>query len=246
MIAIIDYGMGNLRSVEKALQSLGADCVVISRPTPRESYQGVILPGVGAFADAMANLRRNGWVEWIRETVESGVPFLGICLGLQLLFSRSEEGNGDMGLNLVPGKVVRLPDSVGIIPHMGWNQLKIVSPTPLFSGVREGSYVYFVHSYHAVPDDDSVIAATTDYGIDFVSAVARGNIYGLQFHPEKSQAVGLRILKNFIGLTEPRRSDGKQRVRGRANIQYPALKTSDQVSPRSPSGSKNEPRRGST
>ena len=202
MIGIIDYGMGNLRSVEKALQSLGADCAILSRPPAAPSYRGVILPGVGAFTDAMANLRRNGWVEWIRETVESGLPFLGICLGLQLLFSRSEEGSGGEGLGLIPGKVVRFPPSVGIIPHMGWNQLQIVSPTPLLSGIREGSYVYFVHSYHAVPDDPAIIAATTDYGIDFVSAVASGNIYGLQFHPEKSQAVGLKILTNFLEVVK--------------------------------------------
>ncbi len=202
MIAIIDYGMGNLRSVEKALQTLGAVCAILSRPPAAKSYQGVILPGVGAFTDAMANLRRNGWIEWIRETVKSGLPFLGICLGLQLLFSRSEEGSGGDGLGLRPGKVVKFPPSVGIVPHMGWNQLKIVSPTPLLSGVREGSYVYFVHSYYAVPDESAVIAATTDYGTDFVSAIASGNIFGLQFHPEKSQAVGLKILKNFIGIVE--------------------------------------------
>lgn len=209
MIGIIDYGMGNLRSVEKALLSLGADCSILDSPPSRQHYQGVILPGVGAFGEAMENLRRYGWIGWIQETVKAGIPFLGICLGLQLLFSRSEEGRGDEGLGLIPGKVVKFSPSVGIIPHMGWNQLKIVSPTPLLSGIREESYVYFVHSYHALPDDPAVIAATTDYGADFVSAIASKNIYGLQFHPEKSQAVGLKILKNFIGLTEARRPDGK-------------------------------------
>ena len=200
MIAIIDYGMGNLRSVEKALQFLGADCSILSRPQARDRYSGVILPGVGAFGDAMVNLRRNGWVEWIRESVEDGTPFLGICLGLQLLFSRSEEGDGAEGLGIVPGQVVKFPPSVGIIPHMGWNQLKIVSGTTLFRGIAGDSYVYFVHSYYVIPDRPDVIAATTDYGIDFVSAVATKNIYGLQFHPEKSQVVGLQILENFISI----------------------------------------------
>jgi len=201
MIAIIDYGMGNLRSVEKALQSLGANCSILSRPRTLDHYKGVILPGVGAFGDAMANLRRNGWVEWIRETVKTGIPFLGICLGLQLLFNWSEEGEGGEGLNIVAGKVIKFPPGVGIIPHMGWNQLKIASNTPLLSGIDRDSYVYFVHSYYVVPDQAEIIAATTDYGIDFVSAIVKDNIYGLQFHPEKSQAVGLRILRNYIEIT---------------------------------------------
>ena len=201
MIAIIDYGMGNLRSVEKALQSLGANCSILSRPRTLDHYKGVILPGVGAFGDAMANLRRNGWVEWIRETVKTGIPFLGICLGLQLLFNWSEEGEGGEGLNIVAGKVIKFSPGVGIIPHMGWNQLKIASDTPLLSGIDRDSYVYFVHSYYVVPDQAEIIAATTDYGIDFVSAIVKDNIYGLQFHPEKSQAVGLRILRNYIEIT---------------------------------------------
>ena len=200
MIAIIDYGMGNLRSVEKALQSLGADCAILSRPRTLDRYTGVILPGLGAFGDAMVNLRREGWVEWIRETVETRIPFLGICLGLQLLFSWSEEGDGAEGLGIVPGKVIKFPPAVGIIPHMGWNQLKIASDTPLFSGIDRDSYVYFVHSYYVVPDRAEVIAATTDYGVDFVSAIVEDNIYGLQFHPEKSQAVGLQILHNYIEI----------------------------------------------
>ncbi|MEA1927283.1 MAG: imidazole glycerol phosphate synthase subunit HisH [Candidatus Auribacterota bacterium] len=200
MIAIIDYGMGNLRSVEKALESLGAECAILSSPSPRDQYAGIILPGVGAFGDAMENLRREGWIDWIRDTVESGMPFLGICLGLQLLFNWSDEGEGAQGLGIIPGKVVKFPPEVGIIPHMGWNRLKMESGTPLFSGIDRDSYVYFVHSYYVLPDQAEVIAATTDYGIDFVSAIARNNIYGLQFHPEKSQAIGLKILNNFLGL----------------------------------------------
>jgi len=200
MIAIIDYGMGNLRSVEKALQSLGTDCSILSRPRTLDHYTGVILPGVGAFGDAMINLRREGWVDWIRDTVDTGLPFLGICLGLQLLFNWSEEGDGAEGLGIVPGKVIKFPPAVGIIPHMGWNQLKIAADSPLFSGIDRESYVYFVHSYYVAPDQEEVIAATTDYGIDFVSAIVKDNIHGLQFHPEKSQAIGLKILRNFLNI----------------------------------------------
>ena len=200
MIGIVDYGMGNLRSVEKALEHLGARCSILTEPGNPDELAGVILPGVGAFSRAMDNLRAGGWPEWIREVAEGGIPLLGICLGLQLLFSRSEEGAGDTGLDLLPGRVVRLPERAKIIPHMGWNQLRFRQRSPLFEGVGEGSWVYFVHSYIAVPGDPAVIAAVTDYGGEFVSAVSRGNIHGLQFHPEKSQATGLRILENFIRL----------------------------------------------
>lgn len=202
MIGIIDYGMGNLRSVEKALEHLGARCSILAEPADPADLAGIILPGVGAFSEAMANLRTEGWAEWIRETAAGGKPLLGICLGLQLLFSRSEEGEGDTGLDLLRGRVVRLPEEAGIIPHMGWNQLRFRKRSPLFEGIEEGSYVYFVHSYAAVPEDPGVIAAVTDYGGEFVSAVSRDNIHGLQFHPEKSQATGLRILKNYIRIVE--------------------------------------------
>lgn len=204
MIGIIDYGMGNLRSVEKALERVGASPLILSRPEEAGRCRGFILPGVGAFSEAMHNLRERGWIEPIAEITAAGRPFLGICLGLQLLFTRSEEGAGGTGLDLLPGRVVRLPAMAGIIPHMGWNQLRFRGSHPLFSGIGEGSYVYFVHSYVAVPEDPAVIAAVTDYGGEFVSAVGRGKIYGLQFHPEKSQATGLKILKNFIRLTDSR------------------------------------------
>ncbi len=208
MIGIIDYGMGNLRSVEKALVHLGGDCRLLDRPDEAGGCSGIILPGVGAFSAAMANLRAGDWVEAIRGIADSGRPLLGICLGLQLLFSRSEEGAGGTGLGLLPGRVVRLPPAAGIIPHMGWNQLDLREPSPLFRGIAGGSYVYFVHSYVAVPEDPGVIAAVTDYGGEFVSAVSRGNIHGLQFHPEKSQATGLRILENFIRIADDRESGG--------------------------------------
>lgn len=201
MIAIIDYGMGNLRSVEKALQSLGADCMILSRPGSEDRFQGVILPGVGAFGDAMCTINREGWSEWIREIIKREIPFLGICLGMHLLFNRSEENNGVEGLGVIPGEVKKFPPEVGIIPHMGWNQLNFIGNSPLFSCIAPDSYVYFVHSYYVLPDDMKVAAAITQYGIDFVSAIVKDNIFGLQFHPEKSQAVGLNILKNFLKLS---------------------------------------------
>ncbi len=202
MIGIIDYGMGNLRSVEKAVEHLGGDCSILSRPEETRRCRGFILPGVGAFPRAMENLRAGGWVEEIRRIAAGGRPLLGICLGLQLLFGRSEEGPGDTGLGLLPGRVLRLPEEAGIIPHMGWNQLRFRKSHPLFAGVENGGYVYFVHSYVAVPEEPEVILSVTDYGGEFVSAAGQGNILGLQFHPEKSQAVGLKILENFIRLVE--------------------------------------------
>ena len=199
MIAIIDYGMGNLRSVEKAFESLGASCAILSSPVSLPERAGVVLPGVGAFGAAMRNLESGGWVDWIRETVAAGTPFLGICLGHQLLFSESEEGGIFSGLGLFPGRVVMLPSSVRI-PHMGWNRLHLIGTTPLFTGIPEGSFVYFVHSYYVEPEDPAVVAATASYGVEFAASVGRKNVFGVQFHPEKSQAVGLRILKNFLDV----------------------------------------------
>ncbi len=202
MIAIVDYGMGNLRSVAKALERAGAKVSLLSAPPAGlRRAAGIVLPGVGAFGDAMANLRSAGWDGWIREAIAAGTPFLGICLGFQLLFERSEESGGVRGLAVIPGEVRRLSATV-TVPHMGWNQLRLPRPTPLFAGVEGGAYVYFVHSYRVASDDASRVAAFTDYGGEFVSAIAEGNLWGVQFHPEKSQAVGLRILSNFVGMTK--------------------------------------------
>jgi len=197
MIAVVDYGMGNLRSVAKALEHLGASVTVLSAPAPAGTYSGIVLPGVGAFGDAVANLEEQGWDSWLRDAISAGTPFLGICLGLQLLFTRSEEGGDVRGLNVIGGTVRRFPPSV-IVPHMGWNQLRIARETPLLAGVKDGDFVYFVHSYRVVPEDALVAAAVSDYGGEFVSAVVKGNVWGVQFHPEKSQEVGLTILRNFI------------------------------------------------
>ena len=198
MIAIIDYGMGNLRSVWKAFESVGHQAVVTRDPATIKNAGHVVLPGVGAFGDCMANLERFELVEPIRSTVQSGKPFLGICLGLQLLFTESEEFGAHKGLNIIPGHVKRFaPDPALKIPHMGWNQVKVERPCPLFAGIAAGSNWYFVHSYFVQPVDPMVTATTTTYGTPFVSAIWKDNIVACQFHPEKSQSVGLRLIKNF-------------------------------------------------
>lgn len=203
MIAIIDYGMGNLRSVQKAFEKVGFEARVTADPADLRDAERLVLPGVGAFKDCMDNLRAGGFIEPIRRHVESGKPFLGICLGLQLLFSESEEFGRHSGLGIIPGKVVRFPADMHVageelkVPHMGWNQIRLQPEVPLFRGVAEGSAVYFVHSYYVIPDDPTVIAAVTDYGIEFCSAIRRENVMAVQFHPEKSQQIGLRILRNF-------------------------------------------------
>lgn len=195
-IAIIDYGMGNLRSVQKGLESLGWQAEIVGAPEGVDQAAGVILPGVGAFADAMRNLHETGMADAIYRAVDSGKPFLGICLGQQLLFEHSEEFGRTKGLGLFPGTVRRLPPSL-IVPHMGWNEIDIRQPVPLLSGVTEGSRFYFVHSYYVHPVDADVVVAETDYGIRFASVVGRGNVFGIQFHPEKSSMLGLNILNNF-------------------------------------------------
>ncbi len=196
MIVVVDYGRGNLRSVEKALQKLGYNTLVSSDPEQVLKADKLILPGVGAFGDCMANLCSYGLKEAVLEFIKSGKPFLGICLGLQLLFSESEEYGPVKGLNIISGKVKRFPKGLKV-PHMGWNTVKIIKKNPLFEGIRDNSYFYFVHSYYVVPEEEKVVATITDYGLDFVSMVSWENIFATQFHPEKSQKVGLRFLDNF-------------------------------------------------
>lgn len=199
MIALIDYGMGNLGSVSNALAFIGADYQITSEPAVIDAADGAILPGVGAFGDCMTNLQQYGLVEAIRRFVADDRPFLGICLGLQLLFTESEEMGRHAGLDLVPGRVIRFRHNLKI-PQIGWNQIKLRQDCPQLAGVPDGAYVYFVHSYHVVPEDEAVVATTTDYGYEFVSAIRRGNLFATQFHPEKSADVGLRILRNFADM----------------------------------------------
>lgn len=201
MIAIIDYDAGNLRSVEKALLALGETPVVSREAKTILAADKVILPGVGSFGDAMGRLEQYQLVEVIHQVVEQGTPFLGICLGMQLMFDGSEECDNIAGLGLLKGDIPRIPDGEGLkIPHMGWNSLSIRPGSKLFAGVPEESYVYFVHSYYLKAADESVVAATTEYSTHIHAAVETGNLFGCQFHPEKSSDVGLQILKNFIAL----------------------------------------------
>jgi glutamine amidotransferase len=204
VIAIIDYGMGNLHSVSKAVERLGYEAVVTSDPAVIMSAGGAILPGVGAFGDAMANLNETGLRQTTLDYAASGKPLLGICLGMQLLFSESEEHGMNAGLNLLPGRVVRFQGSYKV-PHMGWNKLSFKQVSPLWSGLEEG-YVYFVHSYHALPEVASDLLATTDYHQQVTAIVGRGNVYGMQFHPEKSGSVGMQLLGNFLNLCEAKRT----------------------------------------
>lgn len=198
MIAIIDYGMGNLRSVQKGLERVGFDAVVTRDVTRIQAARGVVLPGVGAFSACMENLNKFGLIEPIREIVLQKKPFLGICLGFQLLFSESEEFGKQRGLDLFPGRVVGFHAEENLkVPHMGWNRIEKTKDSPFLEGIASGAYVYFVHSFYVVPEDGSVTATTTDYGNSFVSSIATERLFACQFHPEKSQELGLRILANF-------------------------------------------------
>lgn len=212
MIAIVDYGMGNLRSVEKALAHLGHAAEITASPERIARAERLILPGVGAFGAAMAQLGRvpegggPGLAEAVRQAAAAGVPLLGICLGMQLLLSESEEQGRHPGLGLVPGRVLRFPatgDPELKVPHMGWNALRFPRPSPLFAGLEEGTQVYFVHSYYCRPEDPGVVVAECTHGIPFCAALEQENLYAVQFHPEKSGAAGLRLLDNFARL--PRR-----------------------------------------
>jgi imidazole glycerol-phosphate synthase subunit HisH len=197
VIAVLDYGIGNLRSAEKALQHLGAPAVLTPDPAAARGAAGVVLPGVGAFGRCMEALRESGLEPVVHEAVEAGTPFLGICVGMQMLFDSSEEAPGCKGLGIIPGEVRRLATNHRL-PHMGWNTLAVRPGSVLFDGLPPGAWLYFVHSYAPVPDDDAVVAATTDYDGPVVAAVERGPLWATQFHPEKSADNGLRILGNFV------------------------------------------------
>jgi glutamine amidotransferase len=202
VIGIVDYGMGNLYSLGKALERLNCPHEFVAAPERLAAYGGIILPGVGAFADAMNNIRELGLLAAIREYAESGKPLLGICLGMQLLFSSSEEHGCNEGLGLLAGKAARFCGELKI-PHMGWNQLQLKAPKhPLLQGLADGEYVYFVHSYHVCVDDPGDLLAVTDYGHEVTAIVGRANIYGMQFHPEKSGETGMRLLQNFAKQCE--------------------------------------------
>lgn len=201
MIAIIDYDAGNIKSVEKAMILLGQEVTITGDREEILKADKVILPGVGAFGDAMENLRRTGLDRVIRETVDKGTPFLGICLGLQLLFERSDEAPGVDGLGILKGEIVRILEADGLkIPHMGWNSLHLEHDGRLFRGIREGEYVYFVHSYYLKAEDENIVKASTEYGVHIHASVEQDNVFACQFHPEKSSDAGIRILKNFVEL----------------------------------------------
>lgn len=201
MIAVIDYDAGNIKSVEKALQLLGQEVAVTRKREAILGAEKVILPGVGAFGDAMDKIRRYGLEEVIHEVVEKKTPFLGICLGLQLLFERSEEAPGVRGLGILKGEVLRIPETPGLkIPHMGWNSLEFMNNGRLFRGLSEETYVYFVHSYYLHAEEESIVTAATEYGTRIHASVECGNVFACQFHPEKSSDAGIQILRNFVEL----------------------------------------------
>ena len=201
MIAILDYDAGNIKSVEKALKLLGQEVMVTRERDAILKADKVILPGVGAFGDAMEKIRRYGLYEVIHEVTGRGTPFLGICLGLQLLFERSEESPGAEGLGILKGEILRIPDTPGLkVPHMGWNSLEFREDGRLFEGMQKEPYVYFVHSYYLKAADEGIVTAVTEYGTQIHASVESGNVFACQFHPEKSSDVGIRILKNFLSI----------------------------------------------
>jgi imidazole glycerol-phosphate synthase subunit HisH len=225
MIGLIDYGSGNLRSVHKALLKVGAEVRIARRPEELGDARAAVLPGVGAFDDCIQALERQALLEAARQFVQSGRAFLGICVGYQALFEKSEEFNScAAGLGVFQGKVVRFSNQNGLkIPQIGWNQLDIVKPEcPLLRGITPGSYVYFVHSFFPRPADASIVATRTTYGETFASSVWRDNVFATQFHPEKSQKVGLQLLKNFVELAEGRSLGTSRRREGTSNIEHPA------------------------
>lgn len=201
MVAIIDYGAGNLSSVKKALDYLGAESEITQDRELIMSASHIILPGVGSFGDAMDAMKERGLVETIKEAALSGKPFLGICLGLQLLFESSEESEGVSGLGLLKGRIIEIPKDKGLkVPHMGWNSISIKQNNGIFKGIEEGGYFYFVHSYYLTGAEDDAVAAETEYGVGIECAVQRGNLCATQFHPEKSGRLGLRLLENFLAM----------------------------------------------
>jgi glutamine amidotransferase len=201
LIAIIDYQMGNLRSVQKGFEKIGQEAQIVSDPQQLKAATKVVLPGVGAFGDAMQELTQRGFVDPLREWLEQDRPFLGICLGLQLLFDRSFEGGEHRGLGVLAGEVLRFDVPAPLkVPHMGWNELQLRKPAPILEGINSGDYLYFVHSYYVAPEDREVVAVEADYGGPFCAMVWRGQLFATQFHPEKSQQVGLQILENFSRL----------------------------------------------
>lgn len=199
-MVIVDYGMGNLRSVQKGFERVGVDATISRDPNVVSEATHLVVPGVGGFKDCMENLKTHDLLEPIREIINADLPYLGICLGLQILFSEGTEFGSHPGMGIIAGKVLRFPRTELKIPHMGWNQIQVAKASPILEGIPEGSFFYFVHSYYGLPDEADWVATTTDYGTPFPSAVSRGRLFACQFHPEKSQGIGMRLLSNFAGL----------------------------------------------
>jgi glutamine amidotransferase len=197
-IVIIDYGMGNLRSVQKGFERFGFEAKITKEPNELKEAEAIVLPGVGAFRDCIKNLDQLGLIEALIQSIEDGKPYLGICLGLQILFSESEEFGLQKGLDLIKGKVVKFKSDLNHkVPHMGWNTVEVLRDIPILHGIKSGDFFYFVHSYYVIPEDESCISTVTEYGIRFASSITKDNIFATQFHPEKSQQKGLQILENF-------------------------------------------------